>query len=86
MYGLAFEESGMNEIKVTLNNGARLKDLIAELRHRAPSLEGQVIVPGEDRLVDTCTFNIDGRFYYGDENIGLQDGCRARLLTLAVGG
>ena len=86
MYGLAFEESGMNEIEVSLNNGAHLKDFIAELRQRVPSLEGQVIVPGEDRLADQCTFNIDGRFYYNDENIELKDGCRVRLLTLAVGG
>lgn len=76
----------MNEIEVDLPDEARLKDLVAELRHRVPSLEGQVILPGEDRLVDRCAFNIDGRFYYDDTDIKIRDGCRARLLTLATGG
>ena len=86
MYGYAFEESGLNEIEISLNDKARLKDLVAELRRRVPSLEGQVIRSGEDRLVDRCAFNIDGRFYYNDTDIALKDGCRVRLLTLATGG
>ncbi len=86
MYGFALEESGLSEIEVDLNEGARLGDLVAELRRKIPALEGRVIRPGENRLVDRCAFNIEGRFYFDNTDLKLNDGCRVRLLTLATGG
>ena len=86
MYGFALDESGINEIEVELKDRAGLRDLIAELRRKVPSLEGSVIRRGEDRLVDRCAFNIEGSFYFHDMDTSLKDGSRIRLLTLATGG
>ncbi len=86
MYGLALEVCGISEIELELKDGAHLGELIAELRKKVPVLEGPVINAGEDRLTEHCLFNIDGRFYFGNEDMVLKDGGSVRLLTLATGG
>ncbi|MFC1920880.1 MoaD/ThiS family protein [Chloroflexota bacterium] len=86
MYGFALEVSGRNEMEVVLADGARLGDVIAELRQKAPELEGKVINPGTNTLVEHCVFNIEGKFYFENEDVEIKDGGRIRLLTLATGG
>ena len=86
MYGFARDASGIDETEVVLKDAANLHDLVAELRRKVPALEGSVIRSGEDRLIDRCAFNIDGRFYFDNDDFRLKDGCHVRLLTLATGG
>ena len=86
MYGIALEVSGINEVALELEDGAHLEELIAELRNKVPALEGTVIKSDENRLTERCLFNIDGRFYFYEEDTELKDGSRLRLLTLATGG
>ena len=86
MYGFALEVSGINEVNLELEDGAHLRELIAALRGKVPELEGKVIKPGENSLVERCVFNIEGRFYFENEDTELKDGSRVRLLTLATGG
>ncbi len=86
MYGFALEVSGKNEVEITLDDEAHMKDVIAVLRQKLPELSGKVIEKEKNSLVETCAFNIDGRFYFGEENPELYDGCQIRLLTLATGG
>ena len=86
MFGLALEESGLREVEIELPAGSDLSDLIASLRVRVPSLVGGVIRRDENRLVDRCAFNIDGRFYFEDTGYKLEHDCSIRLLTLATGG
>ncbi len=86
MWGLPSEISGLREVEVKLENDASLKDVIAALKREVPALEGSVICQGEDRLEDTCVFNINGQFYLEDEKLQLKDGDYLRLLTLATGG
>ena len=86
MFGLPPGLTNLQKVEVGLKNGAALNDLIAALRHEIPSLEGYVICPGEDHLTESYAFNINGRFYFDDRELQLQDGDRVALLTLAVGG
>jgi len=86
MYGIALDASGINEVELVLKDGARLGDLIAELRNKVPELDGPVIESDKNILVGRCLFNIDGRFYFGEEDTELRNGVRVRLLTLATGG
>ena len=86
MWGLPREVSGMPEVEVKLADDASLRDVIAALKRQVPALEGSVICEGEDRLEDTCVFNIDGQFLLEDEKLRLKDGDCLRLLTLATGG
>jgi molybdopterin converting factor small subunit len=88
MYGFALEESGISETELVLKDGATLRDLISALKTQIPALAGRVIQPDEDRLVERCCFNIEGRFYFHDDDMDLpvRDGWRVRLLTLATGG
>ena len=76
--------------EIEVKERAKLRDVIAALRHKLPALEGSIIVAGEDRMVDGYTFNIHGRFYTdsddGDENLQLRDGDRIALLTVPIGG
>lgn len=86
MWGLPREVSGLPAVEVELENNAGLSDVIAALKREVPALEGSVIRVGEDRLEDTCVFNIDGQFLQEEEKVTLRNGDRLRLLTLATGG
>ncbi len=86
MYGLSSEITELRKVEVELEDGASLGDIIAALRREIPALEGRVIRAGEDRLTEWYTFNINGRFYFDDRELQLQDGDRVALLTLATGG
>ena len=87
MYGLSSELTKLRKVEVELNDRANLRDLVAALRHKIPTLEGHVICAGEDRLTENYTLNINGRFYADDaEELQLQSSDRVALLTLAVGG
>ncbi len=86
MFGLSREVSGVQQVEIKLENGASLRDAVAALRREIPSLDGSVIRSGEDRLEDNGVFNINGRFYFDDEELQLEEGDHLRLLTLATGG
>jgi len=86
LFGLPREVTELQKVEVGLKDGANLGDVIAALRHEIPALEGRVIRAGENRLMEHCAFNINGRFYLNDKDIQLQDGDRVSLLTLATGG
>ena len=85
-FGLPHEITELQEVEVELKDGASLGDVIAALRREIPALEGRVIRTGENRLMEQCAFNINGRFYLDDREVQLQNGDRILLLTLATGG
>ena len=86
LFGLPHEITELREVEVELKDGANLRDIIAALRREIPALEGHAIHAGENRLMEHCAFNINGRFYLDDREFQLQDGDRVSLLTLATGG
>ena len=86
MYGLTPDITELREVEVELGDGATPKDVVTALRRAIPTLEGRVIHPGEDRLMDHCAFNIGGSFHRDDSDVQFQDGDRIILLTLASGG
>jgi len=86
LFGLPREATELREVEVKLKDGANLEDVIAALRREIPTLEGHVTRTGENRLMEHCAFNINGRFYLGDEEVKLQDSDHILLLTLATGG
>jgi len=86
LFGLPHQATELHEVEVKLKDGANLGDVIAALRREIPALEGPVIRAGENRLMEHCAFNINGRFYLNDKDVQLQDGDRVSLLTLATGG
>ena len=86
LFGLPREITELQKVEVELKDRASLGDVIAALRREIPALEGRVIHAGENRLMEHCAFNINGRFYLDDEEVQLQDGDRIALLTLASGG
>ena len=86
LFGLPHEITELREVEVELKDGAKLTDVIAALRREIPALEGHAIHAGEDRLMERCAFNINGRFYVDDKEVQLQNSDRIALLTLATGG
>jgi molybdopterin converting factor small subunit len=88
MFGIPYDISNLREIEIELRNGANLRDVIAALRKRIPSLEGSVIYAGEDRLVESYQFNVNGRFYFGnaDFQFEIKSGDNIALLTTSTGG
>ena len=86
MYGLTPDITDLREVEVELGDGATPRDVVTALRRAIPTLEGRVIHPGEDRLMDHCAFNIGGSFHRDDSDVQFQDGDRIILLTLASGG
>ena len=86
LFGLPHEITELQKVEVGLKDGATLADVVAALRREIPALEGRVIRAGENRLMEHCAFNINGRFYLDDREVQLQNGDRILLLTLATGG
>ena len=86
LFGLPHEATKLPEVEVELEDGANLGDIIAALRSAIPTLKGNVIHAGEDRLLENYGFNINGRFYLNDEEIQLKDCDYIALLSLATGG
>jgi hypothetical protein len=86
LYGLDRNLTDLKEIELELEDGAGMAEVIAEMRRRAPALEGPVIRPGENRLVDLYKFNLNGHFYFGDMPFSLHPGDRIALLVPVTGG
>ena len=86
MFGMSGRIAGQQEAEIELKDDATLGDIVAALRRAIPALEGEVIRPEENRLTDRYAFNINGRSYFDDRRLQLQDGDHIVLLTLAVGG
>ena len=86
MYGLPREITEKREVEVELRENAGMAEVVAALREKVPSLEGTVIVPGEDRLADEYKFNINGAFYFAGTDFKLRKGDRIALLVPMTGG
>ncbi len=86
IYGLPREIADVRQVEVELEDGAGMADVVAELREKVPELEGKVIRPGEDRLMDYFKFNINGQFYFDGMDFELQSGDRIALLMPVTGG
>jgi len=86
IFGLPREITELREVEVELNDGAGMPEIIAALRNKIPTLEGPVIRPGEDRLVELYKFNVNGTFYFDGMDLHLRRGDRVALLTPATGG
>jgi len=86
MYGLPREITELREVEVELAVGAGMAEVVAALREKIPALEGPVIRPGQDRLMEQYKFNINGRFYFDgmDFELGKED--RIALLVPMTGG
>jgi len=92
MYGLPGKTTERPGVEIRLKERAGLADVIAALRREVPSLEGEAIRSGEDRLADGYILNINGKLYadygeiQGDGVLSLKDGDRIALLPLSSGG
>jgi molybdopterin converting factor small subunit len=86
MYGLRREITELREVEVELRDGATMPEVIAAMRKKIPSLEGPVIRPGEDRLVEQYKFNINGQFYFDGQDFNLHKEDRIALLVPMTGG
>jgi molybdopterin converting factor small subunit len=86
MYGLPREITELREVEVELNDNAGMAEVIAALKEKVPTLEGPVIRPGENRLMDQYKFNINGRFFFDGQDFKLTTGDRIALLVPMTGG
>jgi len=86
MYGLNHHITALREVELELPDGAGMSDVVSALRRQIPALEGPVIRPGQDRLVDEYKFNLNGHFFYDGMDFKLQQDDRIALLVPATGG
>jgi molybdopterin converting factor small subunit len=86
MYGLHHAITNLKDVELELDEGASMADVIAAMRKKIPSLEGPVIRPGEDRLVELYKFNLNGHFFFDGMDFKLRPGDRIALLVPATGG
>lgn len=86
MYGISPGITDQNRIDVEVNDGATISHLVAALKARIPALDGAVIQPGSNRLIESYAFIINGQFHFGESEIKVQKGDRVVLVLLATGG
>jgi molybdopterin converting factor small subunit len=86
MYGLPATTTDLRSVEVKVKDGARLRDVVAALRHKVPALVGGVISSQEDHLTEYYTFGVNGQFYQDDSDIRLKSGDHVVLILMATGG
>lgn len=92
MYGLPEKITKQRRVEIRLKDTPVLCDVIAALRLEIPSLVDEAIQPDEDRLNDSYTLNVNGKFFTdyndqrGDRVLSLKDGDTIALLPLSSGG
>ena len=86
IFGLSDLPSGLENVEIELEQGADLSDLIAGLKKTIPTLEGRVIITGENKLTRHYVFNINGRFHMNDSKIQIKSSDHIMLLTFPLGG
>ena len=80
------KHSQARTVTIELREGARMADVISELRGKLPGLEGHAFRSGENRLADLYKFNLNGTLYYDGMDFQVDPGDRLALLTLVTGG
>jgi hypothetical protein len=85
-FGLSPEMTDLYDTEVEIKDGAGLPELIAALRRKVRTLEGQVIMPDKDMLQEGFAFNINGEFHFEDEDIHIGKWDRVVLILLSAGG
>ncbi len=86
MYGLSYKITTLREVKVELNEGAGMAEVVTALKEKVPKLEGPVIRTGQNRLQENYKFNINGDFFYDGMDFQLHPGDRIALLVPVTGG
>lgn len=86
MYGLPREITPLREVEVDLPDNANMAEVLTAMKEKIPSLEGPVIRPGENRLVEQFKFNVNGQFYFDGQDFTLHPGDRIALLVPMTGG
>jgi hypothetical protein len=86
LFGMSNEFADLRQVEVELEDEATLGQIVAALRMKAPALEGRIVRPGEDRLTNHYSFNVNGRFHIEEYDVKVHPGDHILLLTLALGG
>jgi hypothetical protein len=86
MYGIPQNITRQYKTAVDLQDEARLKDVVLALKLEIPALEGPVICQGQDRLIESYAFIVNGQSQPEDSNIRIQRNDRIVLVLLATGG
>jgi molybdopterin converting factor small subunit len=86
MYGLPRQITELREVEVELSEAPNMAEVTRALKDKVPALEGPVIRPGENRLVEQFKFNVNGQFYFDGQDFTLKDGDRIALLVPMTGG
>ena len=86
IYGLPREISTVQEVEVELKERAGMAEVIAAIKEKVPALDGQVFRKGENRLMPSFKFNINGEFYFDGMDFQLRKGDRIALLMPITGG
>lgn len=92
MYGLPEKITPLRSVDIKLPDSPGIEDVIAAVRSKIPSLEGDVFRQGQERLTDYYAMVINGKFYtdfgtiQGETDLSINDGDRIVLLPLSPGG
>jgi len=86
LFGIPRKIISGHEVEVELPDKATLTDVIAALRRKIPTLAGSVICAEEEQLTEHYVFNINGRFYFDDQDIRIRKGDKIGILAAATGG
>ena len=85
-FGMPPGTTDLPKVDIEVGDGAGIPELVATLRQAIPTLDGPVISAGEERLLESFAFNINGEFYFGDAEVHVRKDDRVVLILLAAGG
>lgn len=86
LFGLARLTAGVKEVTIDVPGPVPIREVIAALAERCPSLVGPVLDSGGHVLMDGFIFNLNGREFLTSLDDALHPGDRLLLLSSAAGG
>jgi|WetSurMetagenome_2_1015567.scaffolds.fasta_scaffold476422_2 hypothetical protein len=86
MYGIPQNITQQYKTVVDLEDESGLKDVVRALKRQIPALEGPVISQGQDQLIESYSFIVNGQSQPGDSDVRIQPNDRVVLVLMATGG
>lgn len=86
LFGMARITSGRRDVEVELPPHGGMESIVEALADACPALVGIAISEDRVSLLDSYTFNLNGKTFVSDEDSRLREGDRLLLFSSLAGG
>ena len=86
LFGMGRQLAGASNVRIELQEGATVRDLLAALGEKSPGLLGEVLTDDGRALVSAYSLSLNGRTFVDDLGLHPKDGDHFLIMLPAAGG